>query len=233
MSSFEKAGPGYPSHSPPGVAPQASNTGPYATAPQTGAPPGESGPATPGQRSLGGDIILAAGGLLFFIGSFLTWIFLDFPSVPGLEFGSPCADIADPGFRATCEETFGVSSSAAPTGFSTNAWDLILTSVAAVLMILVALVAAALALRVLRRSRTVRRGLTAVVLVVDVIVINFASSVDFSALGQRFLDESLGDLAGAGTPGLALGVGFWLALGGLFTANLGVLVAQGGSGRRR
>ncbi|MGI8723547.1 MAG: hypothetical protein ACR2JG_15155 [Geodermatophilaceae bacterium] len=234
MSSFETAGQGYPSYGAPGaVGHQAVNPGPYAIPQPTGAHPGQFGPATAGKRSFGGDLILAAGGLLFLIGSFMTWIFTEFPSVPGLEFGSPCADIADPKFRATCEETFGVSSSPSPTGFSTNAWDLVLTSVAAVLMVLIALVAAGLALRVLQTNPTLRRGLTAAVLVVDVIVVNFVSSVDFSALGQRFLDESLGDLAGAGTPGLALGAGFWLALGGLVAANAGALVAQGRSGRSR
>lgn len=197
-----------------------------------GAHPPGTGPSA-GQRSRVGDILFAAGGLLFVVGSFLTWIYLDFPSIPGLEFGSPCADIADPQFRATCEETFGVSSSPAPTGFSTNAWDLVLTSVAAVLMVLGTLVAAGLALRGLPANPTLRRGLTAAILVVDIIIVNFVSSVDFSALGQRFLDESLGDLAGAGTPGLALGVGFWLALGGLVAANAGVLVAHGMSGPRR
>ncbi len=214
MSSFQPADPGDPGEARVGVA---------------GYPVPNSG-----QRSLGlSDLVLAGGGLLFVLGSFLTWIFIESSAAPGLEFGDPCADIADPGFRGRCEEAFGVASTPAPTGFSANAWDLSLTSAAAVIMALVALAAAALALRVLRSKQTLRRGLTAAVLVVDVIVVNFVGLVDFSSLGQRFLDESLGDLAGVGTPGLALGVGFWIALGGLLAANVGALVAQRASGQMR
>jgi len=171
-----------------------------------------------------GDVLVAAGGLLFFIGSFLTWISLDF----NLGIDTSCADLSDPQIRASCEETFGAFTN----GLSANAWDLVTLSVAAGLMILLALAAVGLGLRLLPGSRTLRLGLSAAVLVVDVIIVTFVTVIDLSSLGSTFTEAALGDLGGlgglgaGGLPGLSLDLGFWLALGGLVAANVGALVGQ-------
>lgn len=181
---------------------------------------GQSGPdlVTGGGRPVSlGDLLVAAGGLLFFISSFLTWISLDL----GLDLGNPCDGLPDPGQRANCEEGLAIQS-----GSSSNAWDLILTSAAAVIMILLASTALALGLRLIQTTRTRRQGLTAAVVVVDVIVLNFAGTFDFSAASSALFEGALGQLGGDAPPGLSLGLGFWLAIAGLLAANLGVLVAQ-------
>ncbi len=174
-----------------------------------------------------GDLLVAAGGLLYFIGSFLTWIFLDFDF--GLGVDDPCADISDPDTRASCEATLG----AVTNGFSANAWDLSLMSAAAVIMVLLALAAIGLGMRLLPATREWRQVLTAALVAVDVVVLTFVTTFDFSSLGSTFAEDALGDLGGAasglgagGLPGLALGLGFWLALAGLVAANVGMLVAQ-------
>jgi len=204
----------------------AAHSGSHSGPERYGTEPPEPGAATGANLSAGvGDVLVAAGGLLFFIGSFLAWISLD------VDFGidTPCAAFSDPQIRASCEEIFG----AVTNGGSANAWDLFLMSAAAGLMILLAFAAVGLGLRLLPASRTLRLGLTAAVLVVDVIMLSFITVFDLSSLGSTFSEDALGSpigLGGApgarGLPSLSLDLGFWLALGGLVAANVGALVGQ-------
>jgi len=166
-----------------------------------------------------GDLVLAGGGLLFFVASFLPWISLD------LGVTLRCDEFSDPELRASCEAGFG----AIPTDVSASAWDLILTSTAAVLMILVAGTAVAMGLRVMSGIPTMRQVVAAAVLVVDVILLTFVAMFDFSSLGAAFAQDAIGDFPGAasaGIPGLSLALGFWLAVGGLLMVNVGMVVAQ-------
>lgn len=191
----------------------------------TGPEPYGTGQPGPGRAAGGrgpvglGDIVVGAGGLLFFIASFLPWFSLD------LGVALRCDELSNPEIRASCEAGFGAS---AP-DISATAWDLILASAAAVIMILVAALAIGMGLRVISGMRTLRHVVAAAVLLVDVILLTLVAVFDFSSLGTAFAEDALGDLPGAGSagvPGLSLGLGFWLAVAGLVVANVGMVVAQ-------
>jgi len=166
--------------------------------------------------------------LFFFIGSFFAWISVDFGTNLGVDVSGVCEGFSDPELRATCEQGVGTAPTS-PTTLSTNAWDLVLTSAAAVIMALIVIITAAVGLRLLRANRNLRSALVAGVLVTDIIVLNFFANYDFSLLGSALFEEGFGALGEVG-PGalspLSLGFGFWIAIVGLLVANVGLLVAQ-------
>lgn len=167
-----------------------------------------------------GEIVVAVGGLLFFIASFLNWISFDL----GIDLGNPCADLSDPDLRASCEESLGSIAS----GFSANGWDLILTSAAAVFMILLAVTAAGMALRLIPSRPAARAAVAAGIVAADVIVLVFFAFYDYSSLGSTLTAEAIASTgpASAAEPGFSLDLGFWLALVGLLAVNVGAAVAQ-------
>jgi len=213
-------------------APTVSGTETYPGAIATGeaTAAGQGASAQPGVGSNAarvGDLLLAVGGILFFVASFLTWISFDF----GLD--SVCDGIPVEQAGEICAEAIG----SVADGLSANAWDLILMSVASVLMILLSVAAIALVLRLVPAGRTLRQYLIVAVLAVDVVMVSFASTFDFSSLGAAFAEDALGGLGGGlggigvpfdggGLPGFALDLGFWLALAGLVAANVGAAVAH-------
>jgi len=155
--------------------------------------------------------------LFFFIGSFFAWISVDFGTNLGVDVSGVCEGFSDPELRATCEQGVGTAPTS-PTTLSTNAWDLVLTSAAAVIMALIVIITAAVGLRLLRANRNLRSALVAGVLVTDIIVLNFFANYDFSLLGSALFEEGFGALGEVG-PGalspLSLGFGFWIAIVGL------------------
>lgn len=233
MSSFENAGIPSTQHYP-----GQGYAGEY-TGPRPGVPgPGVPGPYTapvpygPGQAQAGpspagmslprgfGEILLAAGGLLFFIASFLTWVSFDF----GIS-TDPCVGISDPDLQSQCAASFGGIFD----GFSSNGWDLILISAAAVIMILLAATAVAVIARLVPAARTTWKGVAMGLAAVDIFLVTFFGFYDFSSLGSSFTADITGGvdgLSGSSGSGLSLGIGFTLALVGLLVAHLGTALAQ-------
>lgn len=168
--------------------------------------------------------MLAIGGVLFFVASFLQWIVLDL----GVSFQDTCAGLSDPDALESCQETFGAFAD----GASANAWDLILMSGVAVIMIVLAVAAVGVILRVIPAGQSARRGLIAVLIAVDVVMVSFVASFDISSVGSTLTADLFGDGGGlgpslsGGLPSLGLGLGFWLAIAGLIAANVGGIVAQ-------
>ncbi|MDQ3733073.1 MAG: hypothetical protein M3400_03570 [Actinomycetota bacterium] len=178
-------------------------------------------PSTPGRQLAGGigEVFIAAGGVLFFIASFLTWISLDLGAV------LRCDEFSDPVARANCETGFG----AGLTDSSANAWDFTLGAAATVIMILLTLTAVGMGLRANPVPRRFRQLGAAAVLVVDVILLTFVAVFDLSSAGAVLTEDALGGrgaAASGGLSGLSLGLGFWLAVAGLLVAHAGMVVGQ-------
>ncbi len=239
MSLFEPAGtpstPHYPAQGYAGDARHAGDVGYAAPGPELPAPftaPMPYGPeqphASPPPEGISlprgfGESLLAAGGLLFFIASFLTWVSVRFDF--GVDLGDICSAITEPNLRVRCEQASAASADAV----STNAWDLGLTAAATAIMILLTAAAACAVAKLIPSVRATRTCFAAGLVIVDVVVLIFFGVYDFSMLGTALTADSFGpateSVARLGS-GFSLGVGFWLAVVGLVVAHVGLGTAH-------
>ncbi len=187
-------------------------------------------PAPPPRRRLParpGEILIAVGGLVFFVAAFLTWV--SFSLGPLFDVVTTCADIPDPNDRASCE-----AAQAAADGTSTNGWDLVLVSVAGIVMFLMAALAVAVVTKLTPAKRATRKCVAAGLVVVDGIVLLFFAAFDYNSLLTTLSNNAVADAGfrGAGPmpdnlgPAYSLGIGFWLAVAGLLVAHVGFALAR-------